>query len=258
MSRRVLVTGCSSPRGIGFATARTLAERGHRVVATVRDHGHDEELTAGVADRLGVAFLDLLDHGSVVDALEQTRAALGGLDTLVSNAGFGLIGGIEQATLEQARAQFDTNYFGTLDLVRQVLPGMRAQGHGHLLALSSVFVPTVCPLAVGHYVASKAALESAFQALAAEVAPWGIRVTNVEPGPVDTDLSREWVRAADDPRPTLVDELYAWMGEQPGIEMETPEGVAGAIADLVESDAPPLTAPTSVAAEAWVAGHRAG
>src|SRR5690242_9265570 len=188
--RRILITGCSSPRGIGFATARALAAAGNQVVATVRDHSNDAALLDGM-DNLSVASLDLLDPASIAAAVKTTRERLGRIDTLINNAGYGLIGGIEQSTPAQARAEFDTNYFGTLDLVRAVLPVMREQGGGHVLTVSTIFSATLCPPALGHYIGSKAALETALQALAVEAAPFGIRVTIVQPGPVDTELSRD-------------------------------------------------------------------
>jgi NAD(P)-dependent dehydrogenase (short-subunit alcohol dehydrogenase family) len=248
-----MVTGCSSPRGIGFATARELASRGHQVVATVRNHDHDEDLRSGLEGQLRVISMDLLDETSIRSALREVDATLGGLDVLVNNAGFGLIGGIEQATLDEARAQFETNYFGTLGLIRQVLPRMRDQGGGHLLSVSTMFAPTLCPMGIGHYIASKAALETALEALAQEAAPWGIRVTTVQPGPVDTELSRQWSRPEDDPRPGLIDELYGWIGSQPGIQMESSAAVGAAIATVIEGDDPPPAAQTSPAATAWVA-----
>ena len=254
MTQRIMVTGCSSPRGIGSATARELARRGHRVVATVRRHGHDRDLRAGLESHLSVIPMDVLDEGSVRAALAEVDSLLGGLDVLVNNAGFGLIGGIEQTTLDQARAQFETNYFGTLGLVRQVLPPMRAQGRGHILAVSTMFAPTLCPMAIGHYIASKAALETALEALAQEAAPWGIRVTNVQPGPVDTELSRQWSRPDDDPRPGLIEELYDWLSTQSGIQMESAGDVGAGIASIIEDEDPPLAAQTSSAATAWVAG----
>lgn len=254
MPRTIVVTGCSSPQGIGFALARVLAGRGHRVLATVRDHRNDQALVDGLSDLLTVVELDLLDTGSIGAAVGHWTALTGGIDVLVNNAGYGLIGGIEQSSDAQARAQFATNYFGTLELVRQVLPGMRARGSGHILAVSTIFSPTLCPPALGHYIASKAALETALQALAVEVEPWNIRVTNVQPGPVSTELSRDWARPADDPRPTLIDDLYAWVGSRPGLVMETPGAVAEAIAAIIEDPEPPLAAQTGEAGRAWVAG----
>ena len=252
MSRTVLITGCSSPRGIGFATARALAAAGNNVVATVRDHSNDGALLAGV-DNLSVLSLDLLDEASINAAVETTRERFGRIDTLVNNAGYGLIGGIEQSTPAQARAEFDANYFGTLDLVRAVLPVMREQGSGHIIAVSTIFSATLCPPALGHYIGSKAALEKALQALAIEAAPFGVRVTIVQPGPVNTELSRDWARPAGDPRPDLIDALYEWVGSQPGLVLEDPADVAQAIASVVAADDPPLAAQTCVAGTAWMA-----
>jgi NAD(P)-dependent dehydrogenase (short-subunit alcohol dehydrogenase family) len=252
VTRRVLVTGCSSPRGIGHATVRALAALGHRVVATVRHHDNDDALRADFEGQVDVISMDVLDDASIRAALEQVDRALGGLDVVVNNAGYGLIGGIEQCGLDAARALFETNYFGTLALVRRVLPSMRAQASGHLISVSSMFVPTLGPMGIGHYIASKAALEKAFEALAEEVAPWGIRVTNVQPGPVDTELSRQWARPTDDPRPGLIDELYAWIGARPEIVLESPNAVGGAIAALIEGRDPPPAFQTSGPATAWV------
>ncbi len=248
----VVVTGCSSPKGIGFATARALDAEGHHVIATVRDHSHDAELLAGTR-ALAVLDLDLLDTGSIRRLVADVLERHGRLDALVNNAGYGLIGGIEQSTLAQARANFDTNYFGTIELIRAVLPAMRAQRSGHILSVSSIFVPTLCPPALGHYVGTKAALEAALQALAAEVAPFGIGVTSVQPGPVDTELSRDWARPAGDPRPSLIDDLYAWVGSQPGVVMESPTAVGDAIARIVTRRDAPIALQTCAAGTAWVA-----
>jgi NAD(P)-dependent dehydrogenase (short-subunit alcohol dehydrogenase family) len=99
-------------------------------------------------------------------------------------------------------------------LIQEVLPLMRRQRGGHIVNVSTVFGADLCPPALGYYIASKAALESVTQALAVEAAPWGVRVTNFQPGPVMTELSREWgdrLPARRDPRPSLSDELYAWV-----------------------------------------------
>jgi NAD(P)-dependent dehydrogenase (short-subunit alcohol dehydrogenase family) len=251
-SRSILITGCSSPRGIGFATARALAAAGHRVVATVRDHSNEARLLDGT-ENLSVISLDVLNANSVRAAVATVHDRHGRIDTLINNAGYGLIGGIEQATAEQARAEFETNYFGTIDLVRAVLPLMRAQGSGHILAVSTVFSATLCPPALGHYIGSKAALETALQALAVEAAPFGVRVTIVQPGPVNTELSRDWARPADDPRPDLIDTLYDWIGACPELVLEDPADVAQAIVRIVEDTDPPLAAQTCAEGTAWVA-----
>jgi NAD(P)-dependent dehydrogenase (short-subunit alcohol dehydrogenase family) len=224
----------------------------NQVVATVRDHSNDAALLEGTDD-LVVITLDLLDGASIAAAIETVCDKFGRIDTLVNNAGYGLIGGIEQSTPEQARAEFATNYFGTLDLVRAILPVMRGQGGGHILAVSTIFSATLCPPALGHYIGSKAALETALQALAIEAAPFGVRVTIVQPGPVNTDLSRDWARPADDPRPDLIDTLYEWVGSQPGLVLEDPAEVAQAIVSVVADDNPPLVMQTCAAGTAWIA-----
>src|ERR1700733_12499258 len=212
-TRVVLITGCSSPDGIGFATARILASSGYAVNATVRDHSHDDGLLDGVDGRLEIHDLDLRDRGGI-DAVVNTVSAGDGLDVLINNAGYGLIGGVEQVDLDRARASFETIFFGTMALIQAVLPGMRRQRSGHIVNVSTVFAAGLCLPALGYYIASKAALETGAQALAVEVAPWNVRVTNFQPGPVMTSLSREWgsrLGADEDPRPSLSDELYKWV-----------------------------------------------
>jgi NAD(P)-dependent dehydrogenase (short-subunit alcohol dehydrogenase family) len=261
--RIVLLTGCSSPTGLGWATARELLARGLQVVATVRRPEQVEPVWTGVrdglparaAERLQVRVLDLLVP-ETVSAVVTELAARGGPDVLVNNAGYGLIGGIEQTTIEQARANLEVNYLATMALVQQVLPGMRTRRFGHIVNVSSVFVPGLCPPAIGWYVASKAALEAAAQALAIEVAPVNVRVTNFQPGPISTDLSRDWgnrLPNTQDPRPGLVDELYGWIGSGAAPALQPPNVVAAALADLLESAAPPLAGQSGVESERFVA-----
>jgi NAD(P)-dependent dehydrogenase (short-subunit alcohol dehydrogenase family) len=261
--RIVLVTGCSSDKGLGWTVSRTLALRGFAVVATVRRAEQlvalGDPLRAGLpaaaADRLELRALDLLVPDTVAAVVAELDRR-GGPDVLVNNAGYGLIGGIEQCTVDQARANVETNFLGTMALVQRVLPGMRARRSGHVINVSSVFVPGLCPPALGWYIASKAALEAAAQALAVEVAPYGVRVTNFQPGPVFTDLSRDWgnrLPAGDDPRPSLVDDLYGWVQSDSAAGLQTPDPVAAALADLVEAGEPPLAAQSGAASEGYAA-----
>jgi NAD(P)-dependent dehydrogenase (short-subunit alcohol dehydrogenase family) len=166
-----MITGCSSPQGIGFVTARALALRGHVVHATVRDHAHDDELRSDLDERLVVHHLDLRDRqgmGAVMDAIIHDHERL---DVLINNAGYGLIGGVEQVDLDRVRESFETNFFGTTALMQDIAPVMRGQGHGHIINVSTVFAAGLCPPALGYYIASKAALETVAQALAVELAP---------------------------------------------------------------------------------------
>jgi NAD(P)-dependent dehydrogenase (short-subunit alcohol dehydrogenase family) len=255
-ARTILITGCSSPQGIGFATARALAARGHRVHATVRDHSNDDELRSRHEDRLVVHHLDLLNAASMTPVIDAVIAADGRLDVLVNNAGYGLIGGVEQVGVDRVRANFETNFFGTMELIQRVLPVMREQNGGHIVNVSSIFVAGLCPPAIGYYVASKAALETACQALALELAQWNVRVTNYQPGPVMTNLSREWPNrfdAGEDPLPTLTDDLYAWVAGDDAPASQAPDEVADDLAAFLSSEPAGLAAQSGPAAYTYTA-----
>jgi NAD(P)-dependent dehydrogenase (short-subunit alcohol dehydrogenase family) len=181
----VLVTGCSS--GFGLVTALRFARDGDRVVATMRrPAAAPPELTDPIArEHLPITLerLDVCDPASVTTAI----AAAGPIDVLVNNAGIELRSSIEDADDEDVRRQFETNVFGTLRVMRAVLPGMRARGHGTIVNVSSVAGLVARPFG-GHYSATKHALEALTEALHFEVRPFGIRVVLVEPGQYGTRL----------------------------------------------------------------------
>jgi NAD(P)-dependent dehydrogenase (short-subunit alcohol dehydrogenase family) len=187
--------------------------------------------------------------------LEEIVAAEGRLDTIVNNAGLGVIGGVEQVEIAMARTSFDTNVWGTMALVQEALPVMRAQGGGHLILVSSCFVAGLPVVGMGWYLAAKAALETLFLSLAAEAAPAGVRTTCFQPGPVMTELERVWgdrVPPGGDPRPALVDELYAWVGAA-GPAPQQPDEVAAELAALVAEDDPPPAVQSGAASRAYAA-----
>jgi NAD(P)-dependent dehydrogenase (short-subunit alcohol dehydrogenase family) len=251
-----LITGCSSPSGIGFTAARALTRNGHSVHATVRDHSHDDDLRDGFDGSLTVHTLDVRDENEIEAVVQAILAADGRLDVLINNAGYGLIGGVEQVGLDRVRASFETNFFGTMALVQRVLPVMREQGDGHIVNVSTIFAAGLTPPALGYYIASKAALETVAQALAVEAAPWGVRVTNFQPGPVMTDLSREWgqrLQADQDPRPGLSDELYEWVQGGKCPATQSADEVAEPLCRLVESAPAGLAEQSGSAAKAYVA-----
>jgi NAD(P)-dependent dehydrogenase (short-subunit alcohol dehydrogenase family) len=252
----VLITGCSSPHGIGFATARKLASAGLGVHATVRDHTHVPALLDGLGERLTVHDLDLLDRTSMTATIEAIVAVEGRLDTLVNNAGYGLIGGFEQVAVDRVRADFETNFFGTVALIQEVLPLMRRQHGGHIVNVSTVFTAGLSPPAIGYYIATKAALEATCQSLAVEAAPFGVKLTNFQPGPVLTELEREWgdrLAPEDDPRPTLSDELYAWIQTDDAPSPQTPDEAAQALCRVVQADSPSLAMQSGAASHGYVA-----
>ena len=174
-----LITGAN--RGLGRALTLAALEAGHSVVATVRGaHSLPEH------DRLSVLTLDVRDRQAAHEAVTQAVETLGRLDVLVNNAGYGLIGAIEEASEEEVRAIIDTNLLGPMWLSQAAIPVMRAQGAGHIVQISTVGAVGTMPL-LGLYNASKWGLEAFSEAMAAEVKGFGVRVTLVEPGELDTD-----------------------------------------------------------------------
>jgi NAD(P)-dependent dehydrogenase (short-subunit alcohol dehydrogenase family) len=256
-SRVVLITGTSSPRGIGYATARRLACDGHTVYATMRNLATAEELAADTGNgRIEVRRLDLLDRPAMRPLIDDIVGAEGRLDVIVNNAGYGVIGGVEQVSVDMARTSFETNVWGTMALVQEALPVMRQQGHGHLVLISSCFVAGLPVMGMGYYLAAKAALETLFHSVAVEAAPSGVRVSCFQPGPVMTELERVWgdrTPVGGDPRPNLTDELYAWVAES-GPAPQEPGNVAAALTDVVAAEEPAPAAQSGQASNKYAAG----
>lgn len=181
-----LITGAS--RGLGRAFARAALEAGDRVVATARRPDALDELVAAHPERAVALPLDVTDRSAVFTAVERANAAFGQLDVVVNNAGYGLLGAVEEITEAEARAQLETNVFGALWVTQAALPFLRARRSGHIVQISSTGGVGSMPT-FGLYNASKWALEGFSEALAAEVAPFGIRVTIAELGGFATDWS---------------------------------------------------------------------
>lgn len=196
-SKVVLITGCSS--GIGREAARRFAARGFRVYASMRRPEDGAELRAEAARQgwsLTTPALDVTSDASVDGAVGALLAETGGrLDVLVNNAGFYLLGPLEETSADELRAQYETNVIGVHRVTRAVLPAMRARGDGAVVMISSVSGRVAIPVA-GAYHSSKWALEALGETLRYELRPFGIRVTLVEPGPYKTDLHHKERRAA--------------------------------------------------------------
>lgn len=183
VSKVVLITGCSS--GIGRATALRLVSRGHRVVATARKASDLAELEAAGCD---VLALDVTDEASMVAAVRTVEAKYGAVGVLVNNAGYSQSGAIEAVPLDRVRRQFETNVFGLVRLTQLVLPGMRRQGFGRVINLSSMGGKLTFP-GGGYYHATKHAVEAISDALRFEVQGFGIKVVLIEPGLIRTGFS---------------------------------------------------------------------
>lgn len=179
----VLITGCSS--GIGEATARRLLARGHTVYATARRPQTLSDLAAAGATTLA---LDVTDEESMVSAVKEVEAAHGAVGALVNNAGYGLQGPIEETPLEEVRRQLETNFFGLVRLTQLVLPAMRAATTGRIVNVSSMGGRLALP-GGAFYHASKWAVEAYSDVLRLEAAPFGVKVSIIEPGPVITPWS---------------------------------------------------------------------
>lgn len=179
------VTGCS--RGLGRALAEEILAQGHYLVATARNPADLADLQRQHPDRIMLAALDLCDQSQIAAATASAIDRFGRIDVVVNNAGYSQLGAIEEVGDRDARAQFDTNYFGPVALIRAVLPSMRRARKGCLVNISSV--GGFAALAgCGQYSATKFALEGLSEALAQEVAPLGIKVMLVEPNGFRTDF----------------------------------------------------------------------
>lgn len=184
ISKSVLITGCST--GIGRATAERLADRGHRVYATARRLESIEDLAAKGCELLS---LDVTDDESMVAAVKAVEDAEGAVGALVNNAGYSQGGAVETVSMEALRRQLETNFFGLVRLTQLCLPGMRDQGWGRVVNVSSMGGRFTLP-GGGAYHASKHAVEAWSDALRWETQKLGIRVSVVEPGIVLTDFAK--------------------------------------------------------------------
>ena len=185
----VMITGTSS--GIGLATALDLGRAGHRVYATMRNPSRAPELRQrATAEGLPVSIhtLDVDSDESVTGGFASILGQAGTIDVLVNNAGIERHGAIEELSLADIRAIMETNYFGALRCIHQVLPGMRERGSGCIINVSSVS-GKISASPLGAYAASKFALEAASEALAQDMRPFGVRVAIVEPGIIDTPMA---------------------------------------------------------------------
>jgi NAD(P)-dependent dehydrogenase (short-subunit alcohol dehydrogenase family) len=235
----VLITGAS--RGIGRATAAEFARRGHRVVATARDPRTLDGLD--VDQRLA---LDVTDDASVTAAVQQA----GEIDILISNAGAIFFAAVEATPPAQAAKLFDLNTLGSLRVAQAVLPAMRARGKGRLLFVSSVVGRIALPPGAA-YQATKWALEGLVEALAIEVAPFGLEACLLEPGAVSSGALDDVTRYA------LPDDPYSAIADDGGMDGSiTPEQAAAEIADAAELQPLPLRVPVGDAARAILAARR--
>lgn len=232
------ITGIS--RGLGFALAKAALAAGDRVIGTVRSGQPD--LPAN-GDRLTVVTLDVADAAASEAAVQAAFETAGRIDVIVNNAGYGLLGAVEQASDAEAARLFAVDVFAPFRIIRAALPYLRRQGSGHIVNITSIAGRAPNP-GTALYSAAKAALEGFSAGLAQEVAPLGIKVTAVAPGAFRTDfLSAHSIRrsaAADDAYASSVRSRLAALDGMAGRQLGDPDLAAQAIIAAVHADAPPL------------------
>jgi NAD(P)-dependent dehydrogenase (short-subunit alcohol dehydrogenase family) len=215
VSKAVLITGCSS--GIGWATAERLADVGWRVYATARNVKKIAPLEQRGCELLS---LDVTDEDSMRTAVDEIERREGAVGVLVNNAGYRQSGAVEAVSMEKVKRQFETNVFGLARMCQLVLPGMRRQGYGRIVNVSSMGGKLTFPGA-GYYHASKHAVEALSDALRFEVEGFGVKVSIIEPGLIKTGFAE-----------TAVGSMDSSDGEHPYAGFD--EGVARATADNYE------------------------
>ncbi|MDD2857884.1 MAG: SDR family NAD(P)-dependent oxidoreductase [Candidatus Nanopelagicales bacterium] len=235
MSKVWFITGAS--RGFGRAWTIAALQRGDRVAATARDVSTLDDVVAEYGDAVLALELDVTDRAAGIAAVQRAHEYFERLDVVVNNAGYGHFGCIEELTEADIRAQLDTNLFGALWITQAAIPIMRTQGSGHIIQISSVGGVAAFPM-LGAYHASKWALEGMSEALAQEVAEFGIAVTIIEPAGFATDWGGSSAIRSD----SLPHYQAARDARAAGAARATPpaEATTAALFAVVDAEHPPL------------------
>jgi NAD(P)-dependent dehydrogenase (short-subunit alcohol dehydrogenase family) len=232
------ITGCST--GFGRELAKLVLDRGYRAAITARDPNKIQDLAAAYEGRAITLKLDVTDKAEVADAVKQAEAKFGSIDVLVNNAGFGYVGAIEESEESEVRAMVETNFFGLARMIHAVLPGMRRRRRGSIVNMSSIGGLVGFP-SVGYYNATKFAVEGLSDSLSKEVAPLGIQVLVVEPGPFRTDFAGRSLKKSDKQITEYAEALAFREGlaRRSGKQAGDPVRAGEAIIKVLESDNPP-------------------
>ncbi|HGM6675543.1 short-chain dehydrogenase/reductase [Serratia marcescens] len=238
-AKTILITGVSS--GFGQALAREALAVGHRVVGTVRNSEALQAFGALDTQRAFGYLLDVTDVERIDEVVGEIESAVGPIDVLVNNAGYGHEGILEESPLAELRRQFDVNVFGAVAMIKAVLPGMRQRRRGHIINITSMGSFITLP-GISYYCGSKFALEGISETLSKELAPFNLHVTAVAPGSFRTDWAgRSMVRS---PRclpdyDALFEPVRQARQEKSGKQLGDPVKAAHAMLALIESQTPP-------------------
>jgi NAD(P)-dependent dehydrogenase (short-subunit alcohol dehydrogenase family) len=229
------ITGSS--RGLGRIWTEAALERGDHVAATARNPDSLADLTKRFGDAVLPLALDVTRPEQAQQAIEQAHAHFGRLDVVINNAAYPLAGTIEEASEEEICALFETNFYGTLRVIKAALPLLRQQGNGHIIGVSSTLGIVAMPV-IGYYGVSKWAIEALHESLAMEVKAFGINVTIIEPGAYATEFGAGAARSQEM-------EVYRPLRERfmeslSKMERGNPRATAAAVLKLVDAENPPL------------------
>jgi NAD(P)-dependent dehydrogenase (short-subunit alcohol dehydrogenase family) len=248
--RTWFITGAST--GFGRLLAEEVLKAGGKVIATARNVDKVADLEQKYPGRAKAFALDVTNYPQVISVVAQTTATYGPVDVLVNNAGYGLAGAVEEVTEDEYMPMFNTNVFGLVHVTQSFLPHFRSRRSGHILNLSSVGGLVSTP-GMGFYNASKYAVEGLSEALALEVAPLGIHVTLIEPGPFRTDFLGRSIAQASNVIPDYeqtAGKIRPYILDNDGKQRGDPLRAVHAMMKIVESPNPPLRLPLgSVALE---------
>jgi NAD(P)-dependent dehydrogenase (short-subunit alcohol dehydrogenase family) len=233
------ITGCS--KGFGRFWAEAALERGDKVAATARDESSLAPLAEKYGDSVLTMALDVQDHDADFAAVQKAHEVFGRLDVVVNNAGYGLFGAVEEVSEAQARDQIETNLFGALWVTQAALPIMREQGSGHIIQVSSIG-GRLATAGLAAYQAAKWAVGGFSEVLAREVGPFGIKVTVLEPGGMQTDWAGSSMRVppVSEPYQPTVGVMARMHGDGGATALGDPAKVAQVVLTVAGMAEPPL------------------
>ena len=231
------ITGTS--RGFGRVWTEAILKRGDKVAATARKLESIADFNQKYGDQVLTLELDVTNHDQVKKAIEQAHAHFGRLDIVFNNAGYSLVGTIEEASADEVRAMFETNVYGPLAVIQAALPLLRKQGGGHILGTSSNLGHVTLPV-IGYYCSSKWAFEAIHESLAEEVKAFGIKVTIIEPGAYATEFGSPESLKFSAGMDIYADYKEAFFGQLTTMERGNPEATPQAILQIADAENPPL------------------
>ncbi|WP_456312393.1 SDR family NAD(P)-dependent oxidoreductase [Pseudomonas shirazensis] len=231
------ITGTS--RGFGSVWADAALKRGDKVAATARNLASIAHLKEKYGENVLTLELDVTKPDQVKAAVEQAHKHFGRLDIVLNNAGYSLVGTIEEANADEVRALYETNIFGALAVIQAVLPILRKQGRGHILGTSSNLGHVTFPV-IGYYCSSKWAFEAIHESLALEVKSFGIKVTIIEPGAYATEFGSQESLKFSENLDVYNDFKANFFDTLKNFERGNPEATPQALFKVVDAENPPL------------------